>query len=102
MMEAFPTLLENLDLVYKICWVFSMKYLPAVGMVFRLLDSYIYNQSSGRLPASVAELAAILAANKTGLNIQLCQVWLEVDTLQDIPFFHVSVDTARRLILAVL
>ena len=63
--EAFPTLLENLDLLYKICWVFDMKYMPAATMIYKLFESYIYKQSSGRIPSSVAELASILQANKS-------------------------------------
>jgi hypothetical protein len=63
-LQAFSSLLENLDLLYKIFWVFQMKYTPAVNLVYRFLEVAVYKQHNGRVPSSVAELSAILCAFK--------------------------------------
>lgn len=63
-MEALGSLLEKFDLMYKSCWIFSMKYMPPVTMIYKLFEYCVYRQSTGRIPPSVAELATILDVNQ--------------------------------------
>ena len=61
-LRAFPSLLENLDLLYKLYWVFRMKYTPAVSLVFQFLEYAVFKQriAGRRVPSCVVELATVL------------------------------------------
>jgi hypothetical protein len=67
-LQAYPSLLENLDLLYKFFWVFDKKYTPAVQLFYRFLESFVYKQANGRMPCSVSELVSVLCSNKNESN----------------------------------
>jgi len=58
-LEAFSSLLENVDLLYKACWIFSIKYLSSVELLYKFLEFSIYRQPEGRVPSCIVELASV-------------------------------------------
>ena len=63
-LEAYPSLLENLDLLCKFFWVFQMNYTPTVQLVYRFIENFVYKQGGGRMPSCITELACVLRNNK--------------------------------------
>jgi hypothetical protein len=57
---TFSTLLENLDCLYKMFWVFDLQYTPGVHLFYKFLEHTVFEQHKGRVPSSVQELSSVL------------------------------------------
>ena len=44
-LAAFSTLLENLDLLYKLFWVFHLEYTPSLRLLFQFIDCKIFGKT---------------------------------------------------------
>lgn len=71
-LEAFPSLLENLDLCYKVCWVFNIRYLSSVELIYKFLEYSVYKQREGRVPNCIVELLSVLSSPKLKNIWSLC------------------------------
>lgn len=59
-LTGFPSLLENVDMVYKLFWVFNMKYTPSAALLFKFFEFAVFKQHTGRVASCVAELSGVL------------------------------------------
>ena len=58
-LASFDSLLESLDLLYKMFWVFKLKYTPSVLQVYKFLEYTVFEDRIGRTANCVRELATI-------------------------------------------
>lgn len=60
MLEAGSSILEGLDRLFKLFWIFGIEYTPGCANFYRLLNGAAYKLECGSVPKSVAELTAVL------------------------------------------
>jgi hypothetical protein len=64
MLEAGFSLLEALDRLFKLFWIFGIEYTPGTESFYRILNSAIYKLEHGSVPKSVTELIAVLQKHR--------------------------------------
>lgn len=58
-------------MLYKIFWVFQLKYTPSVNLFYKFIEYFICEQSTGRNVTSIRELAVILKQMETAIPATL-------------------------------
>jgi len=64
-LEAGTTIIEALDRVFKLFWLFGIEYTPGCENFYRLLQTGVYRLKYGSVPKSIIELLAILGKHGT-------------------------------------
>lgn len=59
-LEAGSSILESLDRLFKLFWIFGIEYTVGCDNFFRLLHTAVYKLSYGKVPKSVTELICVL------------------------------------------
>jgi len=65
LLEAGSSIMEGLDRLWKLFWIFGIEYTPGCENFFRLLQKAVYKLEYGTVPKSVTELVTILAKHRS-------------------------------------
>ena len=62
-LAAFDMLHENLDLLYRVFWIFKLKCTPSVQQVYKFLEHAVFSVCTSRAANCVSEWVRILEFN---------------------------------------
>lgn len=67
-LEAGSTIIEGLDRLMKLFWIFGVEYTVGCENFFRFLHTAVYKLTYGNVPKSVAELVCLVDKLKARIN----------------------------------
>lgn len=65
-LEAGSNILEGIDRLFKLFWIFGIEYTVGCENFYRLLHTAIYKLDYGNVPKSVTELVFMLRRQQAG------------------------------------